>query len=118
MDDSDFMAAVILGLLLFGPLVAAFWKSARDFRRPRADLFRLPLHDSFPKGITVRPYQATDEKACLAIYASNTEFVPPTPELLTRSIDENPGTFFVAEIDGNIVACGGIVPAPDKAPCN
>ncbi len=57
-----------------------------------------------------RPYQASDEEACLRIFDSNTPqyFLPDEREKFTSYLEEFAEDYIVVEEpSGNIVACGG-----------
>ena len=116
MNDSEFVAPLLLGICCVAIWLVLFYKIA--FRpstaRNRAKPFTVPRTDAFPQGLTIRQYHDSDYPACLVIYESNSEFLPPMPELFLQTIEEHPAGFLVAVLHGKIVACGGVTMLPEK----
>ncbi|MFA6071239.1 MAG: GNAT family N-acetyltransferase, partial [Janthinobacterium sp.] len=58
---------------------------------------------------TVRPYQASDRDACLALFDGNTPrfFDPSERAGFVAWLEASTQPYLVIERDGNIVACGG-----------
>jgi N-acetylglutamate synthase-like GNAT family acetyltransferase len=67
------------------------------------------------RAVLIRPYVPNDREACLDLLRSNIpeHFSPPEAEEFARFLDALPGPYFVAEIDGRIVGCGGIAAEKD-----
>lgn len=66
---------------------------------------------------TIRPYLESDLAACLSLFASN---CPPYFDPSERadyaqflSDPDDHGSYFVLELDGEVLACGGIFVRPD-----
>jgi hypothetical protein len=59
--------------------------------------------------MNVRSYLQSDRQACLEILGSNTPeyFAPADCESYAGFLDNLPGPYFVAEVPGQIAACGG-----------
>ena len=59
----------------------------------------------------VRSYTPADKAACLAIFDSNTPpfFTPDERDEFIQFLDEETDSYFVVELNGNIVACGGYI---------
>jgi predicted N-acetyltransferase YhbS len=57
----------------------------------------------------IRPYQPADDTACLALFDSNRPkyFTAPERDLFTTFLRRMDQPFFVAEIAGQVRACGG-----------
>ncbi len=64
--------------------------------------------------LVVRAYEDTDKPGCLDVFRSNTpEFFAASEEAeFARFLDSRPGPYFVFELDGRIVACGGYALGP------
>lgn len=60
-------------------------------------------------GFSIRPYTASDQEACLAVFRSNLpRYFDPSELPEFEAFLQNPsGDYFVLEIDGSVVACGG-----------
>jgi ribosomal protein S18 acetylase RimI-like enzyme len=58
--------------------------------------------------IHIREYTPDDLDACLAIYASNQDVLPLSPYILEEFLMQGTSWFLVAEVEGNVVGCGGI----------
>lgn len=65
--------------------------------------------------VLIRSYVPSDREACLDLLRSNIpeHFSPPETEEFARFLDALPGPYFVAEVDGRIVGCGGIAVEKD-----
>jgi N-acetylglutamate synthase-like GNAT family acetyltransferase len=62
-----------------------------------------------PDDLLIREYRAEDLKACEEIYTSNIEdFLPPALNLLLDYLEGPFSYYLVAEINGEIVSCGGL----------
>ena len=115
MTDFGFMP------LVFGACLIAIWltlafSSAAKFRiasRSEPPLI-LPPIEKLPRDIVVRHFREDDRPSCQAIYETNAKSLPPLPELLHRSIDENAAGFLVAEREGKVIACGGLTIYPER----
>ncbi|HSJ02298.1 MAG: GNAT family N-acetyltransferase [Verrucomicrobium sp.] len=68
-----------------------------------------------PAGLVVREFQPEDRDACVAIYASNEEFLPPgMSESFGHWLDLGTSYLLVIEQAGEVVACGGLEIDGDK----
>ena len=67
------------------------------------------------RAVLIRPYVPNDREACLDLLRGNIpeHFSPAEAEEFARFLDALPGPYFVAEIDGRIVGCGGIAAEKD-----
>jgi ribosomal-protein-alanine N-acetyltransferase len=61
-------------------------------------------------GITIRPYQTNDNASILLLFDRNTppNFAPEEREGLIHYLDHEIDHYFVVEVDGMVVGCGGI----------
>ncbi|MCC7125547.1 MAG: GNAT family N-acetyltransferase [Acidobacteria bacterium] len=64
--------------------------------------------------LILRAYEASDQAGCVAVFRSNTpEFFAASEEAeFAHFLDNRPGPYFVFELDGRIVACGGYATGP------
>ena len=68
-----------------------------------------------PAGLVVREYTTDDKEACLAIYRSNEDLLPPDLiESYADWLDMGTSYMLVVEREGRIVACGGLEIDGDK----
>jgi ribosomal protein S18 acetylase RimI-like enzyme len=58
--------------------------------------------------IHIREYTPEDLDACLSIYTSNQDVLPDPPEVLAEFLEQGTSWFLVAELEGRVVACGGL----------
>src|SRR4051812_4471088 len=58
--------------------------------------------------IHIREYTPDDLEACLAIYASNHDVLPGPAEAMAEFLEQGTSWFLVGELEGKVVACGGL----------
>ena len=58
--------------------------------------------------IHIREYTPEDLDACLSIFTSNQDVFPDPPEVLAEFLAAGTSWFLVAELEGKVVACGGL----------
>jgi ribosomal protein S18 acetylase RimI-like enzyme len=67
----------------------------------------------------LRPYQAADRAACLAIFDSNPGcFAPHERREFEDWLDHIEGEYFVLPHEGEVLACGGFALSEDRARAN
>jgi ribosomal protein S18 acetylase RimI-like enzyme len=55
-----------------------------------------------------REYTPEDLDACLGIFRSNQDLLPDPPEILSDFLAQGTSWFLVGELEGSVVACGGL----------
>jgi hypothetical protein len=67
------------------------------------------LHERPALNIVIRKYNATDELSCLGIFDSNLPryFAHEERPEFASFLKASEAEYFVAEIEGDVVACGG-----------
>jgi N-acetylglutamate synthase-like GNAT family acetyltransferase len=62
-----------------------------------------------PSGLVIREYRPEDREACLDVYRSNEDLLPPALELLYEEwLEMGTSYHLVIEREGKILACGGL----------
>lgn len=58
--------------------------------------------------IHIREYTPDDLEACLSIFKANHDALPDPPEVMEEFLQQGTSWFLVAELEGKVVACGGL----------
>jgi predicted N-acetyltransferase YhbS len=58
--------------------------------------------------VHIREYTPDDLEACLSIYSSNHDALPGPPETMAEFLEQGTSWILVAELEGKVVACGGL----------
>jgi predicted N-acetyltransferase YhbS len=58
--------------------------------------------------VHIREYTPDDREACLSIFTSNHDALLESPEAMAEFLEQGTSWFLVAELEGKVVACGGL----------